>query len=240
MIPLILLILLTRALDKQAQIHDYRGSRQNCFMDPTKSFDHLDPKLKETYARVMGTDTSSSTNATPATATPSSSPDPALSATPISFDPTQPTGDQNQTFNPSATGPNPGTGPTVSNLPTDTSSMFSTPLSSSAEPVQDPNAPSTSSFFSNPSPATSDPTLQTDGNNVSVPLEASPSTPITPYTPEGINGAPQPLPSPASVSQQSEHQTSPLLKVLYIIGAVIFFAVYTIFWIKVFNLPFLF
>ncbi len=81
-------------------------------------------------------------------------------------------------------------------------------------------------------------------------------TPVTPYTtpatgPTDISqqqqeqqaaqpAFTQPLPSPADAVQAPVKEASPLLKVLYIIGAVFFFAVYTIFWIKIFNLPFLF
>jgi hypothetical protein len=50
----------------------------------------------------------------------------------------------------------------------------------------------------------------------------------------------QPLPSPAEVNNAGPQETSPLLRVLYIVGAVVFFAIYTIFWVKVFNLPFIF
>jgi hypothetical protein len=215
-------------------------------MDPTKSFDHLDPKLKETYVRVMGTDTNKSNNTTQISADQTAQ---NISATPTTFDPNQPLTDSNLNspsplssgLNQSATdaGPNPGTGPTIGT--SDPNTMFSTPLNTPAatESVPDPNAPATSSFFSNPSPATTDPTP-----SASTPI----GPPVTPYAPEGLTAgqAPaadgsytQPLPSPSSVNQGA-HEASPLLKVLYIIGAVIFFAVYTIFWIKVFNLPFLF
>lgn len=52
----------------------------------------------------------------------------------------------------------------------------------------------------------------------------------------------QPLPSPSEVNQAAvaQREAPALLRVLYIVGAVIFFAVYTIFWIKIFKLPFLF
>lgn len=215
-------------------------------MDPTKSFDHLDPKLKDTYARVMGTDMNNSNNAAQNPADQSAQ---GLSSTPTAFDPTQPAADPNQLSSSSPlspglnqpladTGPNPGTGPTITT--SDPNTMFSSPLNTpaSTEPAADPNSPATSSFFSNSSPATMDPT-----QSANAPIEA----PVTPYVPEGTMPAPaadgaytQPLPSPSSVNQTSGHETSALLKVLYIIGAVIFFAVYTIFWIKVFNLPFLF
>ena len=128
----------------------------------------------------------------------------------------------------------------------------------STEPPQDNLAPPNSSFFSNPSPAETPPPAAADA--LSEPFTASPevattsspdsfasATPITPYTPgetpaatPGGESFAAPLPSPASVTQEQKKESSPLLRVLYIIGAVIFFAVYTIFWVKVFNLPFLF
>ena len=116
----------------------------------------------------------------------------------------------------------------------------------------DGNAPA--SFFSNPSPATADPTQNPmpagPNANLSAPYVAinpDPApVPVTPYSPDNpAAGAiyadqAQPLPSPATVAQKGPHETSALLRVLYIIGGVIFFAIYTVFWIKVFNLPFFF
>lgn len=216
-------------------------------MDPTKNFDHLDPKLKETYARVMGTPTSGSAGSPPPA-------DPSLSATqPNSFlspvaDPNQSVG---QNFNQSSE-PNPGTGPTINTMPMGATSMLSQPDTTS---IPEANTPANSSFFSNPSPATTDPPQPAS-------VDASPSTsftppatepapvPVTPYSSDGTTSAipamstaeqfSQPLPSPASVAQNAPKESSPLLRVLYIIAAVVFFAIYTVFWIKVFNLPFLF
>ncbi len=131
-------------------------------MDPTKSFDHLDPKLKETYARVMGT---TPTGAGDATQNPVDQPtvpaDPTLSTTPPASYPPQPPADLNQpqfdpTVNPtSSEGPNPGTGPTINTMPTDTTTMFApTETAAPTAPLSDTNSPATSSFFSSPSPAT--------------------------------------------------------------------------------------
>jgi hypothetical protein len=162
----------------------------------------------------------------------------------------------NQPFTPApAEGPNPGTGPTINSIPTDTTTMFAPADDSSTmvTPAPDTNAPATSSFFSNPSPATTEPPIPTMDNSLNAPV-ATPSepssAPVTPYSPEAPAVAPapipsdpqfaQPLPSPASVAQTGPHETSALLRVLYILAAVVFFAIYTVFWIKVFNLPFLF
>ncbi|HSX09599.1 MAG TPA: hypothetical protein VLF93_05575 [Candidatus Saccharimonadales bacterium] len=212
-------------------------------MDPTKSFDHLDPKLKETYARVMGTTTNDNSNNTNQNAGTPPPTDPALSASPqTTFDPGT---DPNQlgpsplgpTMNQADTGPNPGTGPTINSMQTDTSSLLSTSAPDMA------TAPSNASFFSNPSPVTTDPSQQAAPSPFEQPSDP---TPITPYSPEGLsvpqaNPSPeqfaQPLPSPAAVNQSAQHETSPLLRVLYIVGAVIFFAVYTVFWMVIFHLP---
>ncbi|HVA96088.1 MAG TPA: hypothetical protein VND99_00370 [Candidatus Acidoferrales bacterium] len=223
-------------------------------MDPTKSFDHLDPKLKETYARVMGTNTSGSNNTAPNTPAPPL--DSALSASPYGAAPMQQAAaDPNQ--NQSGTtpldmsnsipntnlGPNPGSGPTINTMPTETTT-FSPPADTapSANPAQAQQSSPTNAtnFFSNPSPAAEP--VPMPGQ---IPPPAVEPGPVTPYAPEeaGTNqsmaGEPmsQPLPSPATVNQAAPHETSALLKVLYIVGSVIFFAVYTLFWIKIFGLP---
>lgn len=219
-------------------------------MDPTKSLDHLDPKLKETYARVMGTTTNGSGDATQNTS-PAPVADPASLNTPAAGDPGQAQFGATAPFASAQNeSPNPGTGPMVSNIPSDTTTMFSPPAD--AAPAADTSAPANSPFFSNPSPAISDPTQPPADSTLSAPVADSSSepspTPVTPYSPENLTSGgvgpadqySQPLPSPSSVAQSAPHQASALLKVLYIVGAVIFFAIYTIFWIKVFNLPFLF
>lgn len=78
------------------------------------------------------------------------------------------------------------------------------------------------------------------------PFSAPPVQPVNPWQASGTAAAATPfaapgqsLPSPASITGQTK-AASPVLRVLYIVGAVIFFVVYTIFWIKVFKLPFLF
>lgn len=122
-----------------------------------------------------------------------------------------------------------------------------------------------SSFFSNsPIPSTAetpDVTPELAPQEAFPPVTTQPEAtiasdnlaPVTPYDPSSENNQPQgavsmeqpfntqPLPSPADVTQaNTPKETSPLLRVLYIVGAVVFFAIYTIFWVKVFNLPFIF
>ena len=222
----------------------------------SKSFAHLDPKLKETYARVMGTDTNNNTSQP----LPSQGQNtPGLSSDPNSApSESAPTPVQNQFI------PQSGNFETNTAQPTEPSSFSASPYGQTPPPqneTQENPAPTNDAFFANSSPAESNPSPLSASPNMNEPMgvpvtdatqnpvEPYSSEPVTPYTPEGMaptNTEPinetetmaEPLPSPASVSQQKE--VSPLLKVLYIVGAVIFFAIYTIFWIKVFNLPFLF
>lgn len=64
-------------------------------------------------------------------------------------------------------------------------------------------------------------------------------TPAPAYTAESLGI--QPTIATAAASPAAGVATSPtLLKALYIVGGIIFFILYTIFWIKVFNLPFIF
>lgn len=228
-------------------------------MDPTKSFDHLDPKLKETYARVMGTDTGSSGSApAPAATTPTTQPiqEPSLSSSPFGQPDQSPAAQPQLGSSPftqpasqapdTSLGPNPGTGPTINTLPPDTTSSFTPTPATPQVPSEPPSGPS---FFSNTTPAapTGMDQEQVTDQYAAAPTEPSADpTPITPYSPEDLGAAQspiatepltQPLPSPSSVNQESQHETSALLKVLYIVGSVIFFIVYTFFWIKVFNLP---
>ncbi|MBA3724584.1 MAG: hypothetical protein H0W89_06920 [Candidatus Levybacteria bacterium] len=131
-------------------------------------------------------------------------------------------------------------------------SIFTTPPD---EPSSDLAAAPNSSFFTSPTPDSSEPSADASDRQAfeatTEPTIASdnlsPITPVAPYTPDNTTDpiSPQPfsdpLPSPADVTQaNTPHETSALLKVLYIVGAVVFFAIYTIFWVKVFNLPFLF
>lgn len=210
-------------------------------MDPTKSFDHLDPKLKDTYARVMGTTTNNAS-------APAAPLDPALSATPPVTDPAQFSSDLSQapTTMPDTNGvPNQSTGPAVSSIPTDASAV--TPpadMSASIQSLPDTSSPPNTSFFSNPTPAATDPSQMPAQETMNAPIEPpiEPAAPVTPYSPEDFSNQnaatiPQPLPSPASVNQAAPHETSVLLRVVYIVLAAIFFAVYTLFWIKIFGLP---
>lgn len=84
----------------------------------------------------------------------------------------------------------------------------------------------------------------------SAPNETSPapkSSPLmeTPFANEQSPGAvtiSQPLPASAPMTPlASKHKHSGLIKVLYILGAIVFFTIYLLFWAKIFNfkLPFL-
>jgi hypothetical protein len=225
-------------------------------MDP-KSIAHLDPKLQETYARVMGTPTSPAPTAAPQSV-------PADQNAPA--EPTAPTDTASVDFSAMNAVPTDAT-PSLADIPQETTpANGSEPsLFSVSPPLTDPHAPSdlsaNSSFFTNPTPAQSEPpaldafsplssVTPTEPADTAMASDATAGTPVTPYTPAGATDNQvqpaqqpfaQPLPSPADVNQTAaHHETSPLLKVFYIIGAVVFLAIYTIFWIKVFNLPFLF
>src|SRR5579872_6864915 len=220
-------------------------------MDPTKNFDHLDPKLKETYARVMGTTTAGTGNAAQNQVGPPVSP--LVGATPgvnpqnFNQPPTATPMDQPSALPNQNTEPNPGTGPTISSIPQTTSTVVPPMAQAQSAPNMNPTA-ATSSFFSNPSPAASDPTQNPvppggdyNQNTQAMPPADPNQAPVNPYSPDAQmqNSMPaeqmsQPLQSPAAVAQKSPHETSALLRVLYIVGGVIFFAIYTVFWIKVF------
>jgi hypothetical protein len=153
-------------------------------MDP-KALSNMDPKLRETYERVMGNSVAS-TQTSPSTSFPSP-------------------------------------GAAVSSQFTSNFNTSIAPTPASVPPVAEIPQPQTLTPPFNP--------------------PVAPATPVTPFsppiTPQAASaGAFQPLPSPASIPQQQG--SSPLLRILYIFGAIVFFALYTIFWIKVFGfqLPF--
>ena len=129
-------------------------------MDP-KSINNLDPKMKETYDRVMGTATAPAANTAPP-------PAPGMpQATPMPVSPTA------------------------------TAGLATTPA----------NAP----------------------------FGAAPSVPDNLQFQAAIQTPPsQPVSAPVG---SVPGQTSSLLKVLYIIGSIVFFVAYTFFWIKIFNIP---
>jgi|SRR6185369_13442277 len=133
-------------------------------MDP-KAVSNLDPKLKETYDRVMGT------------ATPGSSA--------------------------AAAAPQPLTAPAVAPV--------------NADITQGAPAATTSAEIP---PATPTPAYNADNLRFQAAIQA-------PAGAVPVGGVVAKVPG----------QTSSLLRVLYIIAAIVFFIVYTFVWIKVFNLP---
>ena len=156
-------------------------------MDPN-SLTNLDPKLRETYERVMGTSTPAPTTPLPqaADATPAATTDiaskPATDAlsTPVAPDPTNPL--------------------------------------SPAEPMTSATPPS-------------------DG--LSQPVVAE--SPLSQEQPQNVT-INQPLPDPtAGVIINKPHGHMGLIRVFYILGAIVFFIIYMFFWIKIFNIkiPFL-
>lgn len=233
-------------------------------MDP-KALSHLDPKQREAYDRVMGTaaDVHSDTATPPAVdpsaptdsgvssseSTPfdinvgglSSSPTPDASASLGSSMPFTPAGTPDPSpsiFTNSATTPDPTT-IAPATPPTEPASFFtSSPVPSPSQPSE-PELASPEAF----------PPVQAEQNPTFVSDNLSSVTPVTPYDPSASENAAtapaqpyssEPLPSPAEVNNAAPKETSALLRVLYIVGAAVFFAIYTIFWVKVFNLPFIF
>lgn len=161
--------------------------------------------------------------------TPAGEPDPSPS---LFTDPSTATAEP--TLEPAATQPS-------SSLPT--SSFFTNnpiPEPTNADSLSTPELASPEAFP--PVETPQDPTIASDN--------LSEVTPVTPYAPDDQGNTPdasmsqpfntQPLPSPAEVNSAVPKEASPLIRVLYIVGAVVFFAIYTIFWVKVFNLPFIF
>jgi hypothetical protein len=237
-------------------------------MDP-KTLASLDPKLRETYERVMGA--TSDTNpvaATPstdtATATPTTAPTPTASQ--------PPSADQLPTTNPFATPPfeavdtNPAhssdTTPdtNLSQPLTETNagaSLDTTTLNadglSSAFPT--PQTPEANPFLTTPQPDNQP--LPTVGSNTvdmnsfnlnpmgqrtdqtSVPAQDAPQpvNPVVPFTPE----TPSPsTPTQTSFAAPNINQAKPVsstLRILYIFAGVVFFMIYTFFWLKIFKFP---
>jgi hypothetical protein len=109
-----------------------------------------------------------------------------------------------------------GSAPSVVPPPAvDTSSQLATPLTTTPQIPTPTATPVMDTQLSTPPPATNE----------------SFQTPVIPAN------EPAPLPSPASVNQDVESRAaSPVIRILYIIGALVFFGVYTFFWMKVFNL----
>jgi len=143
-------------------------------MDP-KTLSNLDPKLRETYERVMGSASAAAPGSTP--------------------------------------------GATAPGTP-------------SPEPTLAPPTPAADSPIPTPSSAhVTEPTLSPS------PTPVAPSTEPNPFQTPVMQAAEQPpLQSPASVNQMSDQNASPMIRILYIVGAIVFFIVYTFFWAKVFNL----
>lgn len=93
-----------------------------------------------------------------------------------------------------------------------------------------------------PAPATAAPDQSTPATPPADPAQtAAPSIPQTPYTADNLSF--QAAIQPPDANQMplggvvAPRQPSSLLKILYIIGGVVFFVVYTFVWIKIFNIP---
>jgi hypothetical protein len=80
------------------------------------------------------------------------------------------------------------------------------------------------------------PTLQPDELAALQPTMSGATLPGSKNSPQPVL---QPLPSPASINQTAPVSAgiSPALKILYFTAGIIFFIVYAIFWLKIFNYP---
>ena len=136
---------------------------------------------------------------------------------------------------PSIFSANPPADDTTEDTHTQTPSAFFTNTTPENNSLNQDSTTSTDSFAPLPSmEPTADTSFATDST-----IGTSPVTPYT--TPQASPQFPQPLPSPSDVvNANTPHETSAITKVIYILAAVIFFTVYTVFWIKVFNIPFIF
>jgi hypothetical protein len=237
-------------------------------MDP-KSLSNLDPKLRETYERIMGTSGDNTAppapaseenpaliESTPTDTQPSLSPIPPVTPTP----PQTQTPEELSTTNPFATpafeaiDTNPANSATTTTptlnpdglssafptmpAPNDASSPVQPPTETSpfvaAMPQAQPVAPvgetavDTSTFTLNPMGQ------KTDLNS----LQQAPA-PVTPVTPEfPPPEATAAVASPAAGFNISQPKpASPVLRILYIVAGVVFFLIYTFFWLRLFKIP---
>lgn len=170
----------------------------------------LDPKLRETYERVMGmASPTSASNGTPPPAPPAPSPQDVIPA-PIPSSP--PSNPQPEIPNPSI--PNPPTNnstpvpipPPVQTSPQMNSAMYVSPATQQAELTA----------------------LQPTMTGTAMPKPVANTRP---------NELVQSLPSPATVNHPASSGLSPALRILYFVAGIIFFVVYAIFWLKIFKYP---
>lgn len=169
-------------------------------MDP-KSMPNLDPKLRETYERVMGTTLKPSTTDKPKAASPTPAPSAAdLHAPAPMVPPTSPSSE-------------PGSMP---------------PLHSAG------NAVSAASIAKMEIPQ---PTHESNSDKASPPIHPHPdmhNTGTGTVRLDATNDAAANHPEGAKDMQKKKGKISP---VIFIVGGVVFFLVYALFWAKVLNLP---
>lgn len=195
-------------------------------MDP-KTLASLDPKLRETYERVMGTGTGTSGAGTNGTApqpeantgtTPAPAPEapPAAAVITPPVPPPAPNGEvkDTQIVIPSVDAP---------------AAKDSTTNSSNLREAVMPGIPSVQEMRVSPVIM---PSLSP------IPEPPKPVEPIIP--PPAQTAQPTRLPSPAAVNMKPIKKKSSMSPILFLFLGIIFFAIYTVFWIKFFKLPFFF
>ncbi len=217
-------------------------------MDP-KALANLDPKLRETYERVMGASAGGATPSAPADS------------------PAKPAGGPIDTF--STTPPIPTPGPVMF----DATPSPSTPVAQMPAPVS-PAAPVPPVINGNGADKTVNPSPTPPPPVAPVQENTGPAAPVSPMPDAAANpldqpiqpaelaslqpsmtGAAvnnpseglqlskplQPLPSPATVNQPAApvaaSSQSAVMKTIYFIAAIVFFIVYAVFWLKIFKYP---
>lgn len=203
-------------------------------MDP-KTLANLDPKLRETYERVMGSSSPAPASPAPAAA-PAVPPAPDIKPADTTAAPTPGSDVPSSAFFNSA--PPPQTPP----APPSTPASPVTPVDPVVPiPPPSPSAAITPAAIADPF-AQNPPAQNTDLTSLQpslmgVPLKEPKDSELQ------LSKPLQPLPSPASVNQKvspaapAASSPSTLIRSLYIIAGVIFFIVYAIFWLKIFHYP---
>ncbi len=192
-------------LDKIRQIQE----DINTIMDP-QSLNNLDPKLRETYERVMGGAASAARAAVPDQNTSEDTNLPDNPPPPSSFQVPQ--------------------GPELTPKPSDTLAV--SPDDNDQQPIQtQPEQPQQSTEQPEPKATFSTP-LSQQNQQINTPQ------PTGPVNLPDLNNVPNLSENKNANNQAHEAQeTSPVLKILYIFGGTVFFLIYIFLWAKIFKLP---
>lgn len=176
-------------------------------MDP-KTLSSLDPKLRETYERVMGAQTPPSTLTGTAK-------DPSATA----YTPNLSAGLPTSIINPSRSA--------------DLSAIIPIPPPSPDAPASPLPAIDTPAMPTADQPNQAADLASLQPSFSAVPNPASPASVVELSQPP----QPLPSPASINQAAKATASTSPLIRTLYFIAGIIFFVVYAFFWLKIFNYP---